>query len=111
MRALFGQIPPIRPGRYQNLVVPFSNYSGDGYGNVLLLALLLNPRRIVTCDKGGNVREVSKGTVLGRLLVAGMWVVPAVILTLGLVLCGAVCAAAASVHHLCAKRFSPAKAP
>lgn len=111
MRALFGQIPAIRPGRYRNLVVPLSNYSGDGYGNVLFLSLLLNPRQIVICDKGGNVRELSKGAVFTRILAEGMLAVPAVILTMGLVLCGCVCASAATVHRLCAKRFSTAKAP
>lgn len=108
-RVLFGTLADQKIRKYKTVVVPMSNRSGDGYLNVLLFSLFLNPDRIVSCDKQGTLRTVSKRHILLRSVKEGTLVVPTLALTLLMVACGILCLTVSWVFHKIFKRVSPVK--
>jgi hypothetical protein len=108
-RIWFGEIPGLTPGRYKTVVVPMSNRSGAGYLNVFLLAWVLHPDRIVSCDKQGTLRTVSKSRVVYLTAKEGLLVVPTLFLTALMVAGGTVCLAGSWILSKWFKRAAPVR--
>lgn len=69
--------PCLQGESFDCVVVPFSNTSGAGFGNVMLFALTVRAKRRLSCNLSGQWREWRRFDILFSAFVRGMMAVVA----------------------------------